>query len=193
MEIVKAHTRASDLKIPDIVPQPVTPVVGHAIVDGARFDWDNINGDGVAGSEGVLFQKLGINSVKFLKGRPSPNFGNAPIAPLYSVGPGEKKAIRVNLSGGSAANAAYQLLVVETGAGLFYSNNNDIAGWQWIQFDYAANGVLKWYVNGALEYNASPAGAKRVTFECKSVAAGLTFTLDCGLDGGSPPAGYAWM
>lgn len=190
MEIVKAHTRASDLKIPDISPQVAAPRIASAIEDGSRFDWGNINADGVVGVEGNLYQRLGLNSIKFLKGRPTPDYCNAPISALYSVGPGEKKAIKVTLSGGAAANAAYGLTLLN-GTQLFYSHDKDTAGAQWIQFDYAADGVLKWYVNGYLEYTGSP--GQRVTFWCKGVAVGITFTLDCGLDGGDPPAGYQWM
>lgn len=186
----KAHATAVDISSKLVVPA-TKGVITASIADPSAFQISNINADGVAGAEGVLYKRIGLDHIQCLRGRPSLSLFYAPLAFNRAIGPGEKKALRVYAggAGGSADNAF--ILRGANGANILYGDQTDIYGWQWMNFDYAANGYLRWYVNGVQQWAGYP--GQKVRFDCATRLYGMQFALDVGRDGSAPPAGYVWV
>lgn len=179
----------------DISHDLESPAIGktliHSVLDGSAFQIDRISADGVPGAEGSLYKRIGLDQIQCLRGRPSLNLFFAPLNFSRAIGPGEKKALRVYAGGaGGAADNAFILRRAD-GSQIMYGDQTDIIGWQWMQFDYAANGYLNWLVGGVSRWAGYP--GQKVRFDCATRLYGMQFALDVGRDGSSPPAGYSWV
>lgn len=186
----KAHSMAVDLSSKLTVPA-VQGTITASVNDGSAFQIANINADGTPGAEGSLYKRIGLDHIQCLRGRPSLSLFFAPLAFSRAVGPGEKKALRVYAGGaGGAADNAF-ILRGANGVQLMYGDATDIYGWQWMHFDYAANGYFRWLVNGVQCWAGYP--GQKVRFDCATRLYGMQFALDVGRDGSAPPAGYVWI
>lgn len=190
-----AHEAPLDVSHKLLVPA-TNRVVTNSLIPESAFQLNWINADGVVGAEGQLYSVLGIDKIQSLKGRPNLSLFYAPLNFSRLIRPGEKKAIRVWCGGGGdhSDNAFILRRFVSEGnrPQIKYGDAVDVWGWQWMYFNYAANGYLRWTVTGASDgYAGYPGGP--VTFDCVTRRAYQQFQLDVGRDGSSPPAGWAWV
>lgn len=190
-----AHIAPLDISHKLTVPATSRTVTTSLIPESA-FQMNWINADGAVGSEGQLYDVLGVDKIQCRLGRPALSLFYAPLNFSRLIKPGEKKALRVWCGGaGDASDNAFILRRFVSPSDrpqIKYGDAVDVWGWQWMYFDYAANGYLRWTVAGASDsYAGYPGGP--VTFDCATRRAWQQFQLDVGRDGSSPPAGWVWV
>ena len=187
-----AHARPLDLA-GDIKTLGTKANISAATIPESAFDIAGVNAGGKIGVEGVLFQMLSLDSLRTLK-----NAGQAggliyaPVAKNRRVSPGQKKALRVYIGGaGGHADTAFTFHTAD-GAMIRYGDTLDWFGWQWVRFDYLANGYIYIYTSQG-EYERQVPGSQPVYLQVASRIAGSIFTLDVGRDGSACLAGYEWV
>lgn len=190
-----AHEKPLDVSHKLIVPA-TNRVVTNSLIPESGFQLNWINADGAVGAEGQLFSVLGIDKIQSLKGRPNLSLFYAPLNFSRLIRPGEKKVVRVWCGGGGdhSDNAFIlrRFISESNRPQLKYGDAVDGWGWQWMYFDYAANGYLRWWAQyGSDSYAGYPGGP--VTFDCATRRAYQQFQLDFGRDGTPPPAGWVWV
>lgn len=181
MEIIKAHSRPSNVRIPEIVAPScdygITPL-GEGIINlawvvkgtGSNRPYAIRGTDFEVGDGLTKFTALKSQYIAFNLTSRFPALGGA-----------RKLYFRVYLP------TTIQIAVWGVGGNAFSTNFG--AGWHTVQCDYAADGTNKYYIDGALRYSGTIRGIP--DFYWNGVS-GHTVLFDTGSRGGTLPAGYTW-
>ncbi len=190
-----AHQHALDMS-GDIKTVGTKANVALATIPESAFNIAGINADYYVGKEGSLFQRIGIDGIRSMIGRPNLSLFLAPLALDRQIRPGQKKALRVHLGGvGDARDCAF--LLYRAGAPrspMKFGDTTDRWGWQWMRFEYGANNYLRWITDqGGVAFAGYIPNGEPVFFSCAASRVGSIFTLDVGRDGSACLDGYDWV